>query len=72
LEPSGASLLECEILQLGEDAMAIQVVMDHSGDSRHWYDVNDERSLFEAKERFKQYPNRVTLRQCEVMKDHLG
>jgi hypothetical protein len=34
--------------------MAVQVVMDHSGDTRHWYDTTDERSLLEAKERFRQ------------------
>ena len=34
--------------------MAVQVVMDHSGDARHWYDANNERSLFDAKERFRQ------------------
>jgi hypothetical protein len=34
--------------------MAIQLVMDHSGDTRHWYDTTDERSLIEAKERFRQ------------------
>ena len=28
--------------------------MDHSGDTRHWYDAKDERSLSEAKERFRQ------------------
>lgn len=32
--------------------MAVQVVMDHSGDTRHWYDATDEQSLFEARERF--------------------
>ena len=34
--------------------MAVQLVMDHSGDTRHWYDAKDERSLLEAKERFTQ------------------
>lgn len=34
--------------------MAVQLVMDHSGDTRHWYDANDEKSLREAKERFRQ------------------
>jgi hypothetical protein len=43
-----------ETLQLGEDATAVQVVMDHSGDTRHWYDADNERSLLEAKERFRQ------------------
>jgi hypothetical protein len=34
--------------------MAVQLVMDHSGDTRHWYDATDERSLVEAKKRFRQ------------------
>jgi hypothetical protein len=34
--------------------MPVQLVMDHSGDNRHWYDPTDERSLLEAKERFRQ------------------
>jgi len=38
--------------------MAVQLVMDHSGDTRHWYDATDEQSLLEAKERFKQLSER--------------
>jgi hypothetical protein len=34
--------------------MAVQVVMDHTGDTRYRYDADDERSLFEARERFRQ------------------
>jgi hypothetical protein len=34
--------------------MAVQLVMDHSGDTRHWYDAHDERSLLEARQRFRQ------------------
>ena len=34
--------------------MPVQLVMDHSGDTRHWYDTSDERSLVKAKERFRQ------------------
>jgi hypothetical protein len=34
--------------------MAVQLVMDHSGDTRHWYDATDEQSLMEARERFRQ------------------
>jgi hypothetical protein len=34
--------------------MAVQVVMDHSGDTRHRYDADNERSLLEAKEKFRQ------------------
>jgi SOS-response transcriptional repressor LexA len=38
--------------------MPLQLVMDHSGDTRHWYDATDERSLSEAKERFRQLAER--------------
>jgi hypothetical protein len=34
--------------------MAVQLVMDHSGDTRHLFDAKDERSLLQAKERFRQ------------------
>ena len=34
--------------------MAIQIVMDHSGDTRHDFDANDAKALLEAEERFKQ------------------
>jgi hypothetical protein len=34
-----------------------QVVMDHSGDSRHYFDPNDDASLAEAKHRFQQLTN---------------
>jgi hypothetical protein len=32
--------------------MATQIVMDHTGDTWHYFDANDERSLREAEERF--------------------
>jgi hypothetical protein len=34
--------------------MATQIVMDHSGDTRHDFDANDAKALLEAEERFKQ------------------
>ena len=34
--------------------MAIQIVMDHSGDTRHNFDAGDTKELHEAEERFKQ------------------
>ncbi len=34
--------------------MAVQIIMDHSGDTRHDFDVKDERALLEAEARFKQ------------------
>jgi len=33
--------------------MATQIVMDHSGDSRHHFDANDAKALAEAERRFK-------------------
>ena len=36
--------------------MAMQIVMDHSGDTRHHFDPNDVSALAEAEERF----NRLT------------
>jgi hypothetical protein len=38
--------------------MAVQLVMDHSGDTRHWYDATNERSLLEARERFRELSER--------------
>ncbi len=34
--------------------MATQIIMDHSGDSRHWFDRQDSESLLKAEERFRQ------------------
>ena len=34
--------------------MATQIVMDHSGDTRHWFDQQDSESLLKAEERFRQ------------------
>ena len=33
--------------------MATQIVMDHTGDSRHNFDANDAKALLKAEERFK-------------------
>jgi hypothetical protein len=33
--------------------MATQIVMDHSGDSRHHFDASDLKALSEAERRFK-------------------
>jgi hypothetical protein len=38
----------------GVFAMATQVVMDHSGDTRHDFDANNPKALQEAEERFRQ------------------
>jgi hypothetical protein len=34
--------------------MATQIVMDHSGDTRHWFDQQHNESLLRAEERFRQ------------------
>jgi len=34
--------------------MATEIVMDHSGDTRHVFDANDARALLEAERRFTQ------------------
>jgi hypothetical protein len=34
--------------------MATQIVMDHSGDTRHWFDHQDSESLLKAEVRFRQ------------------
>ena len=33
--------------------MATQIVMDHTGDTRHYFNANDTEALFKAEERFK-------------------
>jgi hypothetical protein len=33
--------------------MATQIVMDHSGDTRHYFDTEDAQALLQAEERFK-------------------
>ncbi len=33
--------------------MATQIVMDHSGDTRHYFDADDTETLLKAEERFK-------------------
>ena len=34
--------------------MATQIVMDHTGDTRHYFDANDAQALTKAEERFKE------------------
>ena len=34
--------------------MASQIVMDHTGDTRHFFDAKDTTSLLKAEERFKE------------------
>jgi len=33
--------------------MATQIVMDHTGDTRHYFTVDDTEALLKAEERFK-------------------
>jgi hypothetical protein len=33
--------------------MATQIVMDHTGDTRHYFDANDAQALAKAEEQFK-------------------
>jgi hypothetical protein len=33
--------------------MATQIIIDHTGDTRHYFTVDDPKTLFEAGERFK-------------------
>ena len=37
-----------------EDTMAVQIVMDHTGDTRHHFDPADARAIAEAEARFMQ------------------
>ena len=34
--------------------MATQIVMDHTGDTRHYFDAKDAQALAKAEERFKE------------------
>ena len=34
--------------------MATQIVMDHTGDTRHYFDARDAQALAKAEERFKE------------------
>jgi hypothetical protein len=40
--------------QPGVLAMATQIVMDHTGDTRHIFDENDAQALLRAEQRFKE------------------
>ena len=33
--------------------MATQIVMDHTGDTRHYFDTRDSQAIADAEERFK-------------------
>ena len=38
-------------------SMAIQIVMDQTGDTRHWFNPDDTQALSKAEERFKSLTN---------------
>ncbi|MDA9450780.1 MULTISPECIES: hypothetical protein [unclassified Bradyrhizobium] len=38
--------------------MAVQIVMDHSGDSRHFFDNSNAEALVEAERLFVQFTNK--------------
>ena len=48
-----AGLLDRPVISGGQ-TMAIQVVMDHTGDSRHPFNPNNPQSLAEAERRFQE------------------
>ena len=55
--------------------MAVQIVMDHTGDSRHVFDSGDAESLANAEARFKELTGRgftaaVRARPGEVARVH--
>jgi hypothetical protein len=52
-EPSCASNIALLRTDRKEAKMAYHIVMDHSGDSRHFFDVNDPEALARAEERFE-------------------
>jgi hypothetical protein len=39
---------------LQEDSMHTQIVMDHTGDTRHHFDANDRAEIAKAEKRFMQ------------------
>jgi hypothetical protein len=41
-------------MECGVSSMATQIVMDHRGDSRHFFERTDPKGLAEAERRFKQ------------------
>ena len=40
-------------LELWSTGMATQIVMDHTGDTRHYFNTDDAEALFNAEERFE-------------------
>jgi hypothetical protein len=38
--------------------MATQIVMDHKGDTRHYFNANDSKAVIKAEQRFKKLTGR--------------
>ena len=38
--------------------MATQIVMDHTGDTRHYFDAKDAKAVLQAEQRFKKLTGR--------------
>jgi hypothetical protein len=52
--PSGTKIASNFLAGTGVLAMATQIVMDHTGDTRHKFDAKDAKALLKAEERFKE------------------
>jgi Cdc6-like AAA superfamily ATPase len=53
--PAERSLRFCSLAQVNQDGvfrMAVQIVMDRSGDTRHTFDTRDRAAVEEAEKRF--------------------
>jgi hypothetical protein len=46
--------LENKLEKSGALAMATQIVMDHTGDTRHSFDEKDAKAVLRAEDRFKE------------------
>jgi hypothetical protein len=44
--------------------MATQIVMDHTGDTRHYFDAKDAKAVLQAEQRFKKLTGEALLRRC--------
>ena len=49
--------------------MAIQIVMDHTGDTRHWFNPDDTKALLKAEKRFKSL---ITVGYTAAVRDAAG
>ena len=57
--PSPAVMIEQnEARTIRSLTMSVQIVMDHTGDTRHFFDADDAVALAKAEERFEQLTGR--------------